>query len=792
MMRNLRALCRRLLAWVGWGLGSITIFFWSRPKRDEFPVPVHMLVSASSWHCGLLAAMSLECHSPKNWRFVIHEDGTVTESQRRKILKALPGSRFISRREAEDTMAKKLQAYPHCRENRSKHNFFLKFFDSLAFLDHPKFLLLDSDVLFFKKPEEIIKWVEADSVEIFYNKDTQEKYSSPRSEIEEVYKVNLFEKFNSGLVLMQAEAMRLDLAESFLGAFEKTAHHPQFFEQTLYCLMASALGRGGGLPLKYEISWGYLRDRKAVCRHYVGAFKHDLLYIEGATSLFLKLLPDILLRPVKSAFQNFCFLSVIVLLIAALVVTGGRVCFQTDFKKVVSKIFGEPFPSLEVRSGIPRFVEKLQKDSSVMVGFIGGSITQNAENGGFVSALNDHLSEAFPNVAVRTLNAGMASTDSAWGAKRIDRDLLKKKPDLVFVEFAVNDGDRASSGDMERIVRKIHAADPSIDIVFLYSTSDSAFRKLLAGKIPHAIHEHEKVARHYGIPSIILGTDLARRVSTGEWKWENFSSDSCHPTPSGYDSYSRDLLASFNKLLAAKAALPAEFPAPLAANFEIHPPKRVAKHFSDTVSSGNDAGEMSNSSERMPIFGLEWIDSPVFKSRSGSSWNLGYRIFQSMPDQDDDSAEPASWHPANWFEEAGGFTGERSRIIADSSSDASLSSLFIAPYLFGGGVEVPQIDWTPSQQGDYVIDLSVQKIEGHVNGPPAVAGFNLFVRQSNEKMHKVASIDGRDGHSLTLRQTISFQSGNSLLIRPYAKGYEFVGFKGLNVTLARIGKPPAL
>ncbi len=251
-------------------------------------------------------------------------------------------------------------------------------------------------------------------------------------------------------------------------------------------------------------------------------------------------------------------------------------------------------------------------------------------------------------------------------------------------------------------------------------------------------------------------------------------------------------MAAFNKLLVAKSSIPAEFPAPLAANFEIHPPKSVARHFSDTVSSGNEAGEMSNSSERMPILGREWIDGPVFKSRSGSSWNLGYRVFQSMPDQGEDSAETASWHPANWFEEAGGFTGERSRIIADSSSDSSLSSLFIAPYLLGGSVEIPQIEWTPAQEGDYVIELSVQKIDGHVNGPLAVAGFSLFVRQSNEKMHKVASIDGRDGHSLTLRQTISFQNGNSLLIRPYAKGYEFVGFKGLNVTLARIGKTPVL
>ena len=609
----------------------------------------------------------------------------MTEPQRKQILKTLPGVRFVQRSEADESAGRFLMDFSKCQEHRASHNFFLKLFDPCSFSVYPKYIVMDSDVLFFKRPAEVIDWATGCSDAVLYNEDTQEKYCNPRKDLEQAFGIKLWPKFNGGFVLMQSKAMNLPLGETLFEKFETKAHHPQFFEQTLYCLMASAWGRGGPLPQTYEINWGYLRSRGAVCRHYVGAFKHDLLYIEGVTSLFLKLLPNILIRPVKSVFRNFWFFFGIFALMAALVVAGGRVCFQSDFNKVVSKIFGEPFPSLEVRSGIPRFVEKLEKESPVMVGFIGGSITQNAGNGGFVSALNDHLSEEFPNVAVQTLNAGIASTDSAWGAKRIDRDLLEKKPDLVFVEFAVNDGGRASSGDMERIVRKIHAAAPSIDIVFLYSTSDSAFRKLLAGKIPHAIQEHEKVARHYGIPSIILGTDLARRVSTGEWKWENFSSDSCHPTPSGYDSYSRDLLASFNKLLAAKAALPAEFPAPLAANFEIHPPKRVARHFSDTVSSGNEVGKMSNSSERMPIFGLEWIDSPVFKSRSGSSWNLGYRIFQSMVDMDDDSAEPVSWHPAKWFEEAGGFTGERSRIIADSSSDSSLSSLFIAPYLFGGG-----------------------------------------------------------------------------------------------------------
>jgi len=89
---------------------------------------------------------------------------------------------------------------------------------------------------------------------------------------------------------MQARAMDMDLAEKLLVTFEQTAHHPQFFEQTLYGLMCSALNKGAALPRTYNISWGYLADPGSICRHYVGDFKHDLLYFEGAPRLAAALL----------------------------------------------------------------------------------------------------------------------------------------------------------------------------------------------------------------------------------------------------------------------------------------------------------------------------------------------------------------------------------------------------------------------------------------------------------------------------------------------------------------------
>ena len=266
MIPEVRALCRRALARFGRGLGSIVIRLWQRAEREEFPVPVHILVSSSSWHCGLLAAISLETRCEKNWRFVFHEDGSVTEPQRKQILKTLPGVRFVSRAEADEKVGRYLMDFPKCREHRDGHNFFLKLFDPCHFSDSLKYIVMDSDVLFFNRPAEIIDWATGSSDAVFYNEDTQEKYCNPRKDLEAAFGIKLWPKFNGGFVLMQSKAMNLPLGETLFEKFQSKAHHPQFFEQTLYCLMGSAWGRGGPLPRKYEINWDYIRSRGAVCR----------------------------------------------------------------------------------------------------------------------------------------------------------------------------------------------------------------------------------------------------------------------------------------------------------------------------------------------------------------------------------------------------------------------------------------------------------------------------------------------------------------------------------------------
>nr|WP_236649356.1 SGNH/GDSL hydrolase family protein [Rhodopirellula sp. SM50] len=88
---------------------------------------------------------------------------------------------------------------------------------------------------------------------------------------------------------------------------------------------------------------------------------------------------------------------------------------------------------------------------------------------------------------------------------RLQRDALQHQPDLLFVEFAVNDGGAAPERihqSMEGIVRQTWASNPKTDICFVYTLTQAMLPDLQSGKMPRAASAMEDLADHYAIPSI--------------------------------------------------------------------------------------------------------------------------------------------------------------------------------------------------------------------------------------------------------------------------------------------------
>jgi hypothetical protein len=109
------------------------------------------------------------------------------------------------------------------------------------------------------------------------------------------------------------------------------------------------------------------------------------------------------------------------------------------------------------------------------VACFGGSIT--AHNG-WRPASFKALQTMFPEAKLHMVNASVGGAGSMVGGFRADTDLLAHKPDLVFIEFAVNDRVDANRKPkdviraMEGIVLKLKRQNPQTNICFFYTLQD--------------------------------------------------------------------------------------------------------------------------------------------------------------------------------------------------------------------------------------------------------------------------------------------------------------------------------
>ena len=172
------------------------------------------------------------------------------------------------------------------------------------------------------------------------------------------------------------------------------------------------------------------------------------------------------------------------------------------------------------RAGWPNFLKKAgSAGAEVKVAYLGGSIT--AQPGWRVLSLA-HFQKRYPLAKFREVNAAIGGTGSDLGVFRLKSDVLVQKPDLLFVEFAVNDGGAQPEQIqrcMEGIVRQTWAALPGCDICFVYTVTEALVPALLEGKFQRSASAMEAVAGHYGIPSIHLGLEVARLAKAGKLVW---------------------------------------------------------------------------------------------------------------------------------------------------------------------------------------------------------------------------------------------------------------------------------
>jgi hypothetical protein len=244
---------------------------------------IHVLTCRGDWVNLVWSLKSFYHFANRRYALCIHEDGTVPPEGLEQLRRHFPEARLIIRREADTRSAAVLQQFPRSLALRQTNVLSPKVFDFIIHLQGERMLLLDSDVLFFAEPRELLRRIEDPSyVRNTVNGDIASAYAIDPGIASGAAGLTIIDRFNSGLGLIHRESMRLDWIEEFLALPGILTGHFWQIEQTLYALCSSRYGCEL-LPEEYTVRLVGTCDGLPA-RHYVGAIRH-LLYREGIQRL---------------------------------------------------------------------------------------------------------------------------------------------------------------------------------------------------------------------------------------------------------------------------------------------------------------------------------------------------------------------------------------------------------------------------------------------------------------------------------------------------------------------------
>ena len=210
-----------------------------------------------------------------------------------------------------------------------------------------------------------------------------------------------------------------------------------------------------------------------------------------------------------------------------------------------------------VRGGIGNTLAKLQAGQEVRVAYLGGSITCAQ---GYRVMTTEWLGKQWPKAKITEIFAGVSGTGSRLGNYRLEHDVLRFKPDLLFVEFAVNDGGQNKTvwPNMEAIVLKTWALNPRTDIIFIYTFCVPFAKYIEKGFLPDSAGAMEQLAQHYNIPSINFMDRVVKMQKEGKLIFQSnepapenvlvFSKDGTHPGTEGHRLYLTDIQRAFEAM----------------------------------------------------------------------------------------------------------------------------------------------------------------------------------------------------------------------------------------------------
>ena len=224
--------------------------------------------------------------------------------------------------------------------------------------------------------------------------------------------------------------------------------------------------------------------------------------------------------------------------ILVLCLTISMFCVSVSAEYVAGTIEFEDSVSLKLKQAL----ESKFNNDEINIVFLGGSITEGIgasvlSSTSWASLVGNTIKNTMTDKVVNCYNYGISDTTSQFGMYRTTGQVKSKNPDLVFIEYAVNDRyntESAVNPYYESMVRNLSTLDKPPYIIFVYSAS-------LPTENTNSVLKAQSIAEYYNVAEIDLydyfyATMLPQQIDkykSAENYWNNAQ---------GVDTARRDVL----------------------------------------------------------------------------------------------------------------------------------------------------------------------------------------------------------------------------------------------------------
>jgi hypothetical protein len=247
------------------------------PAPGAAPVELHLLTGRRFWYQTAFCLWTFARHAARPLAPVIYDDGSLAPRWRAALARLFPATRFVDRAAAIARLDEILPAarYPHLRERWLNYPNIRKLIDPHLGTSGWK-LVIDSDLLFFRRPELLVAWSDAPAQPL-HAVDCETSYGYSRALLNRLAGAPLADLINVGLTGLRSEELDWDRLEAWTAALHAAEGTSYYLEQALIAMLVA------GRPCTVAPAADYITLPRppethrpaAVMHHYVADSKRD-------------------------------------------------------------------------------------------------------------------------------------------------------------------------------------------------------------------------------------------------------------------------------------------------------------------------------------------------------------------------------------------------------------------------------------------------------------------------------------------------------------------------------------